>query len=777
MLLLSNQMVNKLAVCIFFANQSFLLHASKFDNSFLYGRKSDVDLGHLITTDSVPEGDYYLDVYLNNKFILHSKVNILDNKNKLEPKLQNYCIPRKTVKVLDFKKELIDLNKNTSECIDTREMNHVVFWTIDIEQQRLDISSPQDMLNERPVDYIDPALWENGVNSSFIKYNYNYYKSEIDNQISVAHDFLNLDAGINLGSWQLRHTGNTSFTEDQSEYITNETKLLTSIPKLKAQFTLGDFYTTSQALESNSSLSLRGAQIATDEQMLPSSIRTYAPTISGFANTNALVRVKQDNQILFERSVPAGAFNFTNMYTPISNGQITVDIIELNGEIRSFNLPYNSFIRALRPKQYRYQLALGQYRKNDKSYDENVFNVALEYGLNNYLTILGSSLVSDHYKSYTVGTTINTFFGGMALEANRVSSEMPSFKDTLDSSRFSFRYNVSLFNKTNVGLGYTFYKDENYYTFDDVMVRNYLLDENSNLGYKNSFYANQNKTYSYAHLSHFISNRLGTLNSSYSENTFWDQKKQQSYQLNYSNQFKNKISYSFGVQHTNSESIYDTVKDTQYFLSLNMPLDLFRTKSSLAYSGTFRENTDRELNHRVGISGNFGDFNQYGYGVNYSENEHQNNLSTSFNYRATPIAVSTTYSTNFDNQQQYSAQVQGAIVAHKYGVTLNNELGDTFAIVHAKGLKGVHLRNGQNVKFDHFGNAIVSYFMPYQYNIVQLDSDTLPIATEVDAVSIQAVPKKNTSMLIKFNATSLNKALVELEHANMNVPMGVTCCR
>lgn len=152
---------------------------------------------------------------------------------------------------------------------------------------------------------------------------------------------------------------------------------MTSIEKLGAQFTVGDFYTTNQALDSNGSLSLRGIQLATDEQMLPSSIRSYAPTVSGFANTNALVRVKQDNQILFEKSVPAGAFNFTNMYTPISNGQITVEVIEANGEILSFNLPYNSYIRALRPKQYRYQFAAGQYRQNDKSYDENVFNWGL----------------------------------------------------------------------------------------------------------------------------------------------------------------------------------------------------------------------------------------------------------------------------------------------------------------------------------------------------------------------------------------------------------------
>lgn len=136
------------------------------------------------------------------------------------------------------------------------------------------------------------------------------------------------------------------------------------------------------------------------------------------------------------------------------------------------------------------------------------------------------------------------------------------------------------------------------------------------------------------------------------------------------------------------------------------------------------------------------------------------------------MSLFTTYSTNFEDQHQYSVQAQGAIVAHRHGITLNNELGDTFGIVHAKDLKGVHLRNGQNVKFDHFGNAIVSYFTPYQYNIVQLNSDTLPIEIEVDAVSEQVVPKKNASMLVEFNVINTNKALIELRHENTNIPMG-----
>lgn len=52
-----------------------------------------------------------------------------------------------------------------------------------------------------------------------------------------------------------------------------------------------------------------------------------------------------------------------------------------------------------------------------------------------------------------------------------------------------------------------------------------------------------------------------------------------------------------------------------------MPLDLFRTRANLSYSSIYRENYDQGLDQKIGISGNFGEFNQYGYGLNYSKND------------------------------------------------------------------------------------------------------------------------------------------------------------
>lgn len=140
MVRLSTKFIGKLVGCIFFANQSLSVYAYKFDNGFLYNTNSNIDLNLLSNTDIVPVGDYYLDVYLNNKFITQSKVSILSNQ--LDSKIQDYCIPLKTVKILDFKKDFIDLSQRSTECINSNEMNHVVFWVIDIERQRLDVSSP-----------------------------------------------------------------------------------------------------------------------------------------------------------------------------------------------------------------------------------------------------------------------------------------------------------------------------------------------------------------------------------------------------------------------------------------------------------------------------------------------------------------------------------------------------------------------------------------------------------------------------------------------------------
>ncbi|SUC40391.1 fimbrial outer membrane usher protein [Proteus mirabilis] len=66
--------------------------------------------------------------------------------------------------------------------------------------------------------------------------------------------------------------------------------------------------------------------------MLPDSMRGFAPTIKGIANSNAIVTVKQNGFVIYQISVPPGAFEIKDLYATSSSGNLDVTIKENNGK-------------------------------------------------------------------------------------------------------------------------------------------------------------------------------------------------------------------------------------------------------------------------------------------------------------------------------------------------------------------------------------------------------------------------------------------------------------
>lgn len=69
------------------------------------------------------------------------------------------------------------------------------------------------------------------------------------------------------------------------------------------ELTAGDSYTPSALFDS---LPFRGLQLASDDNMLPDSMKGFAPTIHGIARSNAQVTIRQNGYIINQRYVPPG---------------------------------------------------------------------------------------------------------------------------------------------------------------------------------------------------------------------------------------------------------------------------------------------------------------------------------------------------------------------------------------------------------------------------------------------------------------------------------------
>ncbi len=74
--------------------------------------------------------------------------------------------------------------------------------------------------------------------------------------------------------------------------------------------TIGEAYTTGELFDS---IGYRGASLASDDRMLPDSLRGYAPVVRGIAETNARIEVRQ-NQQLISSTVSPGSFVIDDLY-------------------------------------------------------------------------------------------------------------------------------------------------------------------------------------------------------------------------------------------------------------------------------------------------------------------------------------------------------------------------------------------------------------------------------------------------------------------------------
>lgn len=128
--------------------------------------------------------------------------------------------------------------------------------------------------------------------------------------------------------------------------------------------------------------------------MLPPSQQYYAPEVRGTATTTARVLIRQRGQIIRELTVPPGPFIVDDLQSTSYSGDLDVEIIEADGNVTRYTVPFAAVPQSIRPGLSQYSLTLAQASQ----YDEPWFAEATyQRGLTNNLTVnLGSRLAKDY---------------------------------------------------------------------------------------------------------------------------------------------------------------------------------------------------------------------------------------------------------------------------------------------------------------------------------------------------------------------------------------------
>lgn len=268
---------------------------------------------------------------------------------------------------------------DSTACVPLTTLISEATTRFDVGQQRLYLTVPQAFMGNHARGYIPPELWDNGITAGLINYNFTGNNAHNTTGGSSRYAYLNLQSGLNIGAWRLRDNstwsyssgGSTSSNENRWQHVNSW--LERDITPLRSRLTLGDSYTNGDVFDG---INFRGAQLASDDNMLPDSQKGFAPVIHGIARGTAQVSIRQNGYEIYQSTVPPGPFTIDDLYAAGNGGDLQVTIKEADGSRQVFSVPWSTVPVLQREGHTRFALTAGEYRSGNSQQETPDFSRA-----------------------------------------------------------------------------------------------------------------------------------------------------------------------------------------------------------------------------------------------------------------------------------------------------------------------------------------------------------------------------------------------------------------
>lgn len=743
-----------------------------FDPALLQGSDfgKSLDLDRFNQRDNaLPTGDYVLDVYLNNQLIRRQASIALvkpeGDKTDVQPCLSPELIALSAIRTTQ--------NVTPNICLPIDSLGPKINWEVDLSSLRLNMVVPQAGLLHSPRGFIPVSEWDAGETALFLRHNTNFYHTEnTDSHLRYDYLWSNINAGFNLGLWQIRHQGNLRYADDNQtgrhyKYNAVATSVQRPLPQLDSIMAFGDNYTNSSLF---GNLSFNGVKLSTDQRMWPQGKRGYAPEVRGVATTTARVVVRQQGKVIYETTVAPGAFVINDLYNTRGQGDLTVDVVEANGQVSRFTVPYSAVPDSIRPGNWNYELAMG-YVRQYYSVENKFIEGVLQRGMSNVLTANMGSRLADNYQAFLAGGVLATSVGAFGLNTVFSSAHVEN-NEKQQGWRVEASYSKTFTTGTNLVLAAYRYSTSGYRDLQDVLgVRR--QEKNGTLYYSDTL--NQRNNFS-ATVSQPMGD-WGMLSFTGSTSDYYNNASRiTQLQLGYSNSWRD-ISFNISAarqRSTYSSRYFSSVNDRDFdnenqrkytentvSLGISIPFDFGSSRSQINLDMN-RSRDSRTAT--VGMSGTTGEKSSTSWAL-YSGIEHNNDSGDSSTWggnieHRTSVGAFRAYASRGDSYQQYGLGMSGTLVAHRGGITAGPYTSDTFALVEAPGARGAEIRNGQGATVDRFGYAILPSLTPYSYNTISLDSQNMADDVELQGGSKRLVPYAGAISRVTFKTTHGKATLI-----------------
>lgn len=717
-------------------------------------------------------GTYRVDVVVNKTAAGTHDINFVMQKDEQGNSTLQPCLSLDALADFGVRTDAFPGLKSEGDCANLAAIpqSHAEFI---FERQQLVFSIPQAAINNHARGYVPPEQLDEGINALLLNYSFSGANTTARQSGMTNSDnyYLNLRPGLNIGPWRIRNysTWSRSITGSDSEerWDSLYTYAQRNILALKSQLTLGDSTAPSDMFDS---VPFRGAQLASDDDMLPDSLRGYAPVVRGIARTNAQVIIKQNGYTIYQSYVSPGAFEITDMYPTGSSGDLDVTIKEADGSEQHQTVAFASLPVLQREGRLKYSLTSGQYRPYDSAIDKEMFTQGTAiYGLPAGFTVYGGGQFSQHYQSLLggVGKNFGTL-GAVSVDSTQSwSTQQDKKKESGQSWRIRYSKNI-VETGTNISISGYRYSTSGFYTLSEVLDTWRDDDHKLNNDRRRNraeFMLNQN-----------LGENFGSLSLNAMSEDYWNSNRQmRSIGVGYSNSWGGvtwnlNYSYNRNTQDNDSDKVYD--EDQIFSLSINVPLDRWLSNSYASYSINSSKRGD--TSHNVGLNGSMLEDRNLSWNVQQSETNHGQGSGgyASLDYQGTYARVNTAYSYDHD-QKRFNYSIEGGMVAHAHGLTLSQALGETSALVEAPGASGVTVQNQTGVRTDFRGYTVVPYISPYRESSISLNTETLPDGADVTLTNQNVTPTRGAIVRAHFDTRVGYRALMTLTRSNGNaVPFG-----
>lgn len=727
------------------------------------GDSTKIDLSRFSDADYIMPGSYLLDIKFNKRMLPQRSIEYLRIAGKKESVL---CLPPDLIPQMALKEEIAKkvVLWHDNQCADISAVPGAEISSR-IGTGVLLITVPQSSLKYNDPNWTPPEQWDKGIPGLLLDYSVSGQINKASNSQDTTRSLSTVGTvGANVSSWRLRadfqSTVNQRKGERDSNFDWSNIYAYLPLPMHAAKLKVGE-----QFLDSNifDSFRFAGANLASDERMLPPDLQGYAPQVRGIAKSNAKVTVSQGGTVLFQTTVPAGPFSIDSLSSGV-RGRLDVRVEEQDGSISTFQVDTATIPYLTRPGYVRYNIAVGRPSVFGRDLEGPFFTTSdFSWGVANAWSLYGGALIGGEYNAWSLGLGRDlSVLGALSVDVTQSYAKLPDETNSGMSFRVNYAKRFEEYDSQITFAGYRFSQRK-------FMTMNQFLQKTSNdtSNELEQYIGREKEQYIIAASKTFMAedrDKAITVYLNYSHQTYWDNRAQDRYGFSASKVFNIGKIRNVTASVSAFRTEYNGLNDDSISLNFTMPIG---DRRSLGYS--LQTNNNDVTN--VASYNDYTDPNNT-WQVSSGVNQNGRALARGFyTHNASFGALNASASYQQDSFSSIGGTFRSGITATQHGVAAHRNYGNgsTRLMVDTDGVSGVPINNDR-ARSNRFGVAVISDVTSYSNTDTRIDVNKLADDVEATIPVVQGTLTEGAIGYRHFEVVQGSKLMAIIKLADGSTP-------